>query len=239
MVGENMSGHSKWSTIKRKKGAEDAKRSNVFTKLANTITVAARTNKGLDIAIEQARKANMPKDNIDRALRRAQGKPGEAQIEESIYEAYGPSGVAIIIKAVTDNKNRTLADIRAVLNRLAGSLANTGAVAYLFEQKGLITIPLGKIPLSKEEAEMIIIDSGAEDFTEEEGNIFVYTAPKKLEEVKENLQFKALPIESAKIEQNPKTYVNIPEDKKEAVIKLLSALEELDDVSEVFTNANL
>ena len=234
-----MSGHSKWSTIKRQKGAADAKRSGVFTKLAKAITVASRTGHGLDIAIEQAKKANMPHDNIDRAIARGKGELDGAQIEEEIYEAYGPSGVAIMIKTLSDNKNRTVSEIRAVLNKYNGSLASTGAVSYLFEQKGIITIIANKIPLPKEDAEMIIIDSGADDFIEDDNYIYVYTVPKKLEEVKQNLEFKAIPIESAKIEQNPKTYANISEDKKEGVIKLLETLEDLDDVSEVYTNADL
>ena len=234
-----MSGHSKWSTIKRQKGVQDAKRSGVFTKLAKAITVASRTGHGLDIAIEQAKKANMPHDNIDRAIARGKGELDGAQIEEEIYEAYGPSGVAIMIKTLSDNKNRTVSEIRAVLNKYNGSLASTGAVSYLFEQKGIITIIANKIPLPKEDAEMIIIDSGADDFIEDDNYIYVYTVPKKLEEVKQNLEFKAIPIESAKIEQNPKTYANISEDKKEGVIKLLETLEDLDDVSEVYTNADL
>lgn len=234
-----MSGHSKWSSIKRQKGVTDAKRSGVFTKLAKAITVASRTGHGLDIAIEQAKKANMPHDNIDRAIARGKGELGGAQIEEEIYEAYGPSGVAIMIKTLTDNKNRTVSEIRSILNKFAGNLANAGAVSYLFEQKGVIEIPADKMPLPKEDAEMIIIDSGADDFTEDGNNIYVYTNPKKLEEVKHNLEFKALPIESAKIEHNPKAYANIAEDKKEGVIKLLEALEDLDDVSEVYTNADL
>lgn len=234
-----MSGHSKWSQIKRQKGVTDAKRANVFTKLANTITLAAKTGKGLDLAIEQAKSANMPKDRIDKSIARGQGKiPGE-QIEEAVYEAYGPGGVAIIIKVLTDNKNRTLSDIRSILNKQAGTLANAGAVSYLFENKGVITISTEKLLLPKEDAEMIIIDSGADDFEEENGYIYIYTNPKKMDEVKKNLQFKALPIESAKLEMNPKAYAEISQDKKEAVTKLLSSLEDLDDVSEVFTNANL
>lgn len=234
-----MSGHSKWSTIKRKKGAEDQKKANVFTKLANIISVAAKTNRGLDMAIEQARAANMPKDKIEKAILRGQGKIAGAAIEEIVYEAYGPGGVAIMIKALSDNKNRTVSEIRSVLNKYNGSLANAGAVSYLFEQKGVMQIDLDKIPMPKEDAQMIIIESGAEDFEEDKNQLYVYTAPKKLEEVKQNLEFKALPIESAKLELNPKTYADLAEDKKESVINLLSALEELDDVSEVFTNANL
>lgn len=234
-----MSGHSKWSQIKRQKGVADQKRANLFTKLANAITVAARSGKGLDIAIEQAKSANMPKERIEKAIARGKGELVGEQVEEVNYEAYGPGGVAIMIKALTDNKNRTISEIRSVLNKWGGILASSGAVSYLFEKKGVIEIPAEKIPLPKEDAEMIIIDSGAEDFEEDNGIIYVYTDPKKLEEVKKNIEFKAIPIDSAKIEMNPKTYVNVPENKKDAVIKLLGALEELEDVNVIFTNANL
>lgn len=234
-----MSGHSKWSQIKRQKGVADAKRSNVFTKIANAISLASRTGKGLDLAIEQARKANMPKERVERAIARGKGElPGE-QVEEVTYEAYGPNGVGILIRALTDNKNRTISDIRAHLNKYGGSMANSGAVSYLFEQKGVIVIDASKIPISKEDAELVIIDSGAEDFNEQDGLIYVYTLPKKLDEVKSNIEFKAIPIEEAKMEMNPKTYADVPNDKKDTVIKLLTLIEDLDDVSEVFTNANL
>jgi YebC/PmpR family DNA-binding regulatory protein len=234
-----MSGHSKWSQIKRQKGVADAKRANVFTKLANTITLAAKTGKGLDLAIEQAKHANMPKDRIDKSILRGQGKIPGLQIEEATYEAYGPGGAAIMIKVLTDNKNRTISEIRSVLNKFGGTLANSGAVSYLFENKGVITISSEKLPLPKEDAEMLIIDSGADDFSENDGQIFVYTNPKKLEEIKNNLQFKALPIESANLEMNPRTYSDIAEDKKDSLMKMLSSLEDLDDVSDVYTNANL
>ena len=234
-----MSGHSKWSQIKRQKGVADAKRSNIFTKLANTITLAAKTGKGLDLAIEQAKHANMPKDRIDKSIARGQGKIPGLQIEEAIYEAYGPGGAAIMIKVLTDNKNRTISDIRSILNKQGGTLANAGAVSYLFENKGVVVITTDKLPLPKEDAEMLIIDSGADDFSENDGQIYVYTNPKKLEEVKNNLQFRALPIESAKLEMNPRSYADISEDKKDSLMKMLSSLEDLDDVSEVYTNANL
>jgi YebC/PmpR family DNA-binding regulatory protein len=234
-----MSGHSKWSQIKRQKGVTDAQRSNAFTKLANAISVAARTGKGMDIAIETAKKANMPRERMDRAIQRGKGELGGEMVEEVIYEAYGPGGIAILIKALTDNNNRTVSEIRAVLNKLGGNMANSGAVSYLFEQKGVIDILTEKMPLSKEDAEMIVIDSGADDFSEEDGHIYVYTNPKKLDEVKRNLEFKAIPIESANLEMSPKSYVEIADDKKDSLIKLMSSLEDLDDVNEVFTNANL
>ena len=234
-----MSGHSKWSQIKRQKGVTDAKRSNAFTKLANAVTIAAKLGKGLDIAISQAKSANMPKERIDRAIARGKGELGGAELAEATYEAYGPGGTAILIKALTDNKNRTVSEIRAVLNKLGGTLASSGAVSYLFDQNGVIEISAAKIPMSKEDAEMIIIESGASDFEEDASIIYVYTEPKKVEEIKKNLEFKALPIESAKLEMIPKTYINLSDDKKETVLKIMEALEDLDDVNEVFTNADL
>lgn len=233
-----MSGHSKWSQIKRKKGVADVKRSGVFTKLANVIIVAARADKGLDLAIERAKAANMPKDKIANAIARGQGKLAGAVVEELVYEAYGPAGVAIIIKVLTDNKNRSISEIKAVMNKFGGNLATSGAVSYLFDQKGVIDIPEGQ-SFRKEDIEEIIIDSGAEDYEEDQDHYYIYTKPKKLEEVKKNIEFKAIKIDSAKLEMIPKTYTDIPEDKKQSVINLLSALEELDDVDEVYTNANL
>lgn len=234
-----MSGHSKWSQIKRQKGATDQKRGLVFSKLVRLITVTARTGKGLDLVLERAKKANMPKDKIDQAVLRGQGKIEGVEIEEATYEAYGPEGVAIIIKVITDNKNRTVSSIRAILNRLGGRLAESGAVAYLFEEKGVIAIDFVKQPLNKEDIEMIIIDAGASDFDEDQDVIYVYTKLKKLEEVKKAIEFKAIKIDNAKIEMIPKVYISISEDKKPAVIKLLEGLEEDVDVDEVYTNADL
>lgn len=235
-----MSGHSKWSTIKRKKSVEDAKRSGVFTRLANAIIVAARTNRGLDLAIDRAKKANMPKDKIENAIARGQGKIEGAEVEEIVYEVYGPQGVAIMIKVLTDNKNRSISEIRAVLNKYSGNLAAAGAVNYLFEQKGVIAINASaEQTLNKENIQEVIIDSGAEDFEEDGNYLYVYSKPKHLEEIKKNIEFRSIKIESAKLEMNPKTYADIPAEKKETVIKLLEALEELEDVDGVYTNANL
>jgi YebC/PmpR family DNA-binding regulatory protein len=234
-----MSGHSKWAQIKRAKGVTDKKRAQTFTRIANGIVVAARAGRGLDLAIEKAKEANMPKENIDRAIARGKGEIPGVQIEEAIYEAYGPSGVAILIKTLSDNKNRAVASLRAVLNKYNGRLADSGSVAYLFEEKGVIAVEIAKQVLAKDDIEMIIIDSGAEDFKEDDGFIYVYIKPKQLGEVKKNLEFKTIKIDSANLEMSPKTYIDISEDKKESIIKLLEAIEEGEDVSEVFTNANL
>ncbi len=234
-----MSGHSKWANIKHRKGKQDAARSGQFTRLVNAIIVAARTKKGLDIAIGQAKKANLPKDKIDNAIARGEGRIEGAQVEELLYEAYGPDGVAILIKVLTDNKNRALSNIRAILNKFNGKLANAGAVSYLFDQKGVITISLANQAVNKDDLEMIIIESGAEDFEEDTDLVFVYTKPNKLEEVKKAIEFKAVKIESAKIEMVPKTTAEIHEEKKQSLINLLEKLEEEEDIDEVYTNANL
>lgn len=234
-----MSGHSKWKQIKHKKGAADAKRSSQFTRLAHAITIAAKSGKGLDIAVEQAKKVNMPKDNIDRAIKRGTGELAGEEIIETQYEAYGPAGVGIIIKVLTDNKNRIISEIKAVLNKYGGKLASGGAVSYLFEEKGVIELKKEGQTLSGEDLEMVIIESGANDYTAVDDIIYIYTDPKEISNVKKALEFKALKVENSQVEMSPKNYVAIPEDKKESLIKILEALEDLDDVDEVFTNADL
>ncbi len=234
-----MSGHSKWATTKRHKAVIDAKRSSIFTKLARNITLAAKTGKNLDIAIEAAKKASMPKDNIQRAIDRGTGKIAGDAIETINYEVYGPNAIGVIVKAVTDNKNRALSEIKAVLNRNNGRLANSGAVSYLFEEQGVIEFPKNNQTLSGEELEMVIIEAGAKDYTIEDDIVYVYTDPKQLSKIKEALEFKSLKIDNAKIEYSPKNYVDVPEESKDTVIGLLQALEDLDDIDEVYTNANL
>ncbi len=234
-----MSGHSKWKQIKNKKGASDAKRANIFTKFSRAITVAAKTGRGLDLAIEQARAFNMPKENIQRAIDKGTGKLEGAQIEEIVYEAYGNGGVAVIIKVLTDNKNRTVSELRSILSEYNGKMAESGSVNFLFDQKGVIEINTIGQTLSKEDLEMVIIDSGADDYEESDGQIYIYTKPSELEKVKKALEFKTIKIVSAKLEMIPKNYVEISDSNKESIIKLLEALEENDDVGEVFTNASL
>lgn len=234
-----MSGHSKWATTKRHKAVVDAKRSNLFTKLARAITIAAKTGKNLDLAISQARSYSMPKENIQRAIDKGTGKIEGVQIEELTYEAYGPEGVAIIIKVLTDNKNRTISELRSILTKNGGKIAEQGAVGFIFENKGIININLSNQALSKEDLEMIVIDSGAQDYEEDNGYFYVYTKPNELEKVKKALEFKTIKIASAKLEMISKNYIKISDDKKENIAKLLESLEELDDVSEVYTNAEL
>lgn len=234
-----MSGHNKWSKIKRKKGVADVKRSNLFSKLARVITVAAKSGKNLDLAVDAAKKANMPKDNIQRAIDKGTGKLEGEDIISEHYEAYGPEGVGIIIDILTDNKNRALAEIKSTLAKFGGSLAKQGSVSYLFDEQGIIELAKSDQTLSGEDLEMVIIESGAKDYESEDEVFYVYTSSKELENVKKALEFKSLKIDNAKLEMSPKNYVNIPDDKKLQIIKLLETLEDLEDVQSISTNANL
>jgi YebC/PmpR family DNA-binding regulatory protein len=235
-----MSGHSKWSTIKRQKGVADAKKANVFTKLANAITVAARAgsdpsmNFQLRLAIDRARVANMPKDNIERSIARGAGMGGAAAIEEVMYEAYGPGGTAILIEAATDNRNRTAADIKAALNKYNGKLATAGAVQYLFEKHG--TISIGKRGIDAEAAELTIMESGAVDYEVDDDNFLIYTKPDELESVKKHLESHGLKISDAHLSWEPKQTVALDDETAAKAIKLLDALDELDDVTSVASN---
>jgi len=234
-----MSGHSKWSSIKHQKGAADAKRAGVFTKLTNAIAVAARggsdpsMNFQLRLAIDRARAANMPKSNIDRAIARATGT-GAGAITDATYEVYGPGGAAILVEVATDNKNRAIAEVKSVLNKMGGKLASSGSVQYLFEKKGLVVVSQGE--KQSDEIEMDIIDSGADDYEVSENQYLVYVAPTQLESVKKNLEEKGYAIVDAKLSWEPKQSVSLDSETSEKVVKLLSALDELDDVTGVASN---
>lgn len=234
-----MSGHSKWATTKRAKAVTDAKRSNLFTKLANVIAVAARSggdpamNFQLRLAVDKARSANMPKDGIERAIKRGTGELGGVQIEEVLYEAYGPSGTAILIQVTTDNKNRAVSEIKAVLNRQGGKLANAGSVAYMFEKKGEIRARTTKVD---DDAEMVIIESGADDYHKTDGEYFIYSKTELLAQVKEALVAGGFEVESAEIVDIPKNQVEVDEEKGAKIIRLLEALDDLDDVTSVSSN---
>ena len=233
-----MSGHSKWSTIKRQKATSDARRSNLFTKLANAVSLAARAggdpgmNFQLRLALERARSNNMPKDNIERAIKRGTGEGGAQRVEEITYEIYGPAGTAILVEAVTDNKNRTSAEVKATLNKFGGKLAGSGAVSYLFERKGLIKI----IAAENEETELKIIDSGADDYEPVEGGYLVYVAADKLKLVKDALEAAGFKVELSELVFEPKSLVAVAEEQAEKVVKLLEALDELDEVVTVSSN---
>lgn len=236
-----MSGHSKWSQIKRQKGANDAKRGAVFTKVAREIMIAARAGGGdpdgnfrLRLAMEKARAVNMPQDNIKRAIERAAGSGEGEQIEEIVYEGYGPGGVAILVEAATDNRNRTAADVRAIFTKAGGQLAGSGAVAWQFEPRGLIAVSAdGHDP---DEVALSAIDAGADDVEESGDRIEVYTTPGDLERVRKSLDAAGLPVESAENAMVAKNTVEVDEQRARQNLRLVEALEDLDDVQRVTAN---
>jgi len=232
-----MSGHSKWSTIKRQKGAADAKRGAVFTKIGNQIAIAARggtdptINSALAMVIEKAKAANMPNANIQRSIDRVKDKSA-AQLEEVTYEGYGPGGVGLIIEAATDNKNRTFPEIRNILTKNGGRIAEPGSVVFQFNRKGVITIGG-----SGEDLLLQVLDAGAEDAVEEEGEIIVYTVSKDLAKVRQNLVRSNLVIKDAGLEYVPNSTVALDEEKVEKTLRLLDLIDDLDDVVNVSSNA--
>lgn len=243
-----MSGHSKWATTKRKKGAIDAKRSKVFTKVAKLITVAARDGKSGDpamnpslrIAVDNAKAVSMPKENIEKAIKRGLGGlDGGAQLEEVTYEAYGPCGVAILIECLTDNKNRALGEIKAVLSKTGGSLASAGSVSYLFNKVGQFLIDQTKNVKKGEDLELAIIDSGAQDFTKEDDFYVVICAFTEINSVKKNLEAQGVLVDSAEAVEVANSYIDIPEEKSEIIERMLENLDDLDDINNVYSNANI
>jgi YebC/PmpR family DNA-binding regulatory protein len=239
-----MSGHSKWSTIKRQKGVADNKRGQLFTKLAREITVAARSgvpdvdaNARLRIAVEKARKENMPKDNIDRAIERGKGAAGSDNYDEISYEGFGPGGIAFIIQAMTDNRNRTVGEIRAAMTRGGGNLGADGSVAWMFDNVGLIIVNPGAH--DEDDVAMMAIDAGATEFESDGDSMVVYTEPQDLHKVQEQLSSAGIEIESAELSMKPKDPI-IPEaDLAVKVIRLVERLEDLDDVQTVYTNLEI
>ncbi|MFN8637077.1 MAG: YebC/PmpR family DNA-binding transcriptional regulator [Chloroflexota bacterium] len=240
-----MSGHSKWSQIKRQKGAADAKRGQLFTKLGREISVAARDGGGPDpeanarlrLAVQRAREANMPADTIDRAIKRGAGGPDMAALEEVIYEGYGPNGAAIMIEAMTDNRNRTVAEIRNVFKNGGGSLGNAGCVAYLFDSRGIISVqPNG---LDPDDVALKAIDAGADDFRVDDDGIEIYTDPGQVETVRAALEQEKVPVSNAETAMIPKTTVELEPKVTVTVLKMMERLEELDDVQRVYSNLEL
>ena len=235
-----MSGHSKWSSIKHKKGAADAKRGAMFTKLARAIQIAARDgadpkgNAALALAVQKAKDASMPKDNIERAIAKGTGEGVDAdQIETVLYEGYGPGGVALLIEALTDNRNRTGADVRHLLSKHGGNLGEPGSVSYLFDKRGVIVVDAGRYD---EDDLMPAIDAGAEDISRDDDVFEVITEPSDLVPVREALRDAGVEFESADMTQRPKTRVPLDEADAAKLLKLIDALEESDDVGEVHAN---
>ncbi|MDQ3400071.1 MAG: YebC/PmpR family DNA-binding transcriptional regulator [Candidatus Limnocylindria bacterium] len=236
-----MSGHSKWSQIKRQKGAADVKRGVVFTKMAREIMLAAREGGGdpesnfrLRLAIDRARSVNMPRDNIQRAIERATGGGDGARLESVVYEGYGPGGVSIMVEAATDNRNRTASEIRAAFTRQGGKLGESGSVQWLFEQKGIIEIASTGRDL--DEVALMAIDAGAEDVESEDGLITIYTPTAAFERVKAALDRAAIGAESAEVSMRPTNTVHLEGDQARRLVKLVEALEDLDDVQKVHAN---
>lgn len=240
-----MSGHSKWSTIKRKKGAVDAKRGKIFSKLAKEITVAARLggpdptgNPRLRAAIAAAKLENMPKDNIQRAINKGAGESGGANLEEVIYEGYGPEGVAIMVESLTDNKNRTVSDLRHLFTKYGGSMGEPGCVAWMFDKKGVIVFD--RAAVKEDELLEAALESGAEDLQNTESQIEVLTDPADFLEVKEALEARGFEPTLAELQLRPKTTVPINEENRaQTILKLVESLEDHDDVNNVFANFDI
>ena len=239
-----MSGHSKWSTIKRQKGAADVKRGIVFTKMTREIMLAAReggpnpeANFRLRLAIDRARAVNMPHANIDRAIERATGGADGAQIESVVYEGYGTGGVSVLVEAATDNRNRTASEVRATFSRHGGKLGESGSVQWIFEQKGVIEIDAAG--RSTDDVQLVAIDAGAEDVEVDGSLIVVYTTPTAFERVKKAIEAAGIPIASAEISMRPSNTVRLDGEKAQQVLRLVESLEELDDVQKVHANFDI
>ncbi|MSQ13732.1 MAG: YebC/PmpR family DNA-binding transcriptional regulator [Dehalococcoidia bacterium] len=238
-----MSGHSKWKTIKHAKGAADAKRGQIFTKITREIIMAARqgssdpaTNSRLRLAVEKAREANMPMDNIDRAIKRATGVADQSQLEEMMYEGYGPGGIAILIFVLTDNKNRAVSEVRNIMDRNNGKLGQAGSVSWGFEQKGTLTLEVD--PKRAEEIALASIDLGAEDFSVEGSFVELRCEPTQLETLREAITKQGVKPTSAEVAMVPKTTVRLEDRPAEQALRLLDRLEDLDDVQRVASNAD-
>lgn len=237
-----MSGHSKWASIKRGKGIADGKRSAVFSKLSSAITIAAKhgadptMNFQLRIAIDKAKTANMPKDNIERAVERAKGV-GASALQETTYEVYGPGGTAFMIETATDNHNRTIGEIRAVLNHYNVKLAENGSVGYLFKKRGQLIIPINN---NVDEIELALIEANAEDYEVEGDKLYAYTDPKDLEKVRQNLASQSIEAEEVGFELHPTTTVTITDpDQARKIINFHDAIEDITDVTAVTGNFDL
>jgi len=238
-----MSGHSKWSSIKHQKGVADARRGQLFTKLTREIMVAVRqggsnpeSNFRLRLAVQKARDNNMPLENIERAIKRGSGEIEGVTLAEMVLEGYGPGGAAILVQALTDNRNRTLQDIRNIFSRHNGSLGESGCVAWLFDLRGLITVPIND--LDAEELELQAIDAGADDVKVENDYLEIYTKPEDMEKIRAAMEQQNLTIASSELIMTSKNMVELEEKPALQTLKLLDKLEELDEVQHVTTNAD-
>jgi len=239
-----MSGHSKWAQIKRSKGVADVKRGQAFTKLGRELAVAVReggplpdANARLRLAIERARAANMPADTIDRAIKRAAGGGEGVSLDEVVYEGYGPGGAAVMVEVLTDNRNRTVAEVRNAFSRGGGSLGESGCVAWLFDQRGIVTIDAGKT--DPDEISLKAIDLGADDVRVEDTTVEVFTAPADFEAVRTALEADGLSVSDAEIAMVPKTSIALGAREAGSTMRLIERLEDLDDVQKVYSNLEI
>ena len=238
-----MSGHSKWATIKRKKAVLDSKRGKIFTKLIKEITIAARDggdvngNPRLRLAVDNAKAQTMPLDNIERAIKKATGELEGVTYHELTYEGYGPAGVAVLVEVATDNKNRTVAEVRHLFSKNGGSMGETGSVAWMFDRKGVITLPVeGK---KEDDVMEIILEAGADDLTTEEDFFEVTTTIESFETVRKSLADKKFTIENASLQWIAKNLIEVKGEDAEKVMKMIEGLEDLDDVQNVYSNADI
>jgi len=241
-----MSGHSHFSSIKHKKGIADAKRGKAFSKMARVIIFAAKEGGGdpgsnykLKIAIDQAKQINMPKENIERAIKKGTGELSGEKLEQFVFEAYGPGGIAIIIEGITDNKNRSLGEIKQILTQHNGKLAGGGSVKWLFERKGAIIVDNEEKTIDKENLELMAIEAGAEDIYWHDDILDVYTKPEELEKVKKNLEKKEIKIDSASLDWVAKEMIEVEEKEKQACQKFFEALDENDAVQDIYSNLKI
>lgn len=241
-----MAGHSKWKNIQHRKGKQDAVRGKLFNRLTKEIFVAVRnggedpeTNIRLRSAIQKARQNNMPNSNIDNAIKKAAGNVEGVNYEEIVYEGYGPSGVAVMVQCLTDNRNRTAAEVRHIFAKNGGNLGESGCVSYLFTSKGIITLTLANIALDEDELMMEVLDAGAEDLSIDDGLAEITTAPSDLEQIKQYLEQKEIAYDSADISFVPATTVELVGEEASKMLKLMEALEECDDVQDVHANFDI
>jgi YebC/PmpR family DNA-binding regulatory protein len=240
-----MSGHSKWSSIKHKKGAADAKRGKIFTKLIKEITVSARmggsgdpaSNPRLRTAILAAKAENMPKDNIDRAIKKGTGELEGATYEENNYEGYGPGGAAVLVESLTDNKNRAVADIRHIFAKCGGNMGENGCVSWMFDKKGYFCV--AKKDVDEDKLMEIVLDAGAEDVKEDDDVWEVITAPVDFEKVKEVLDKASIPYSDAEVTMLPQNTTNLQGKEAEQMVRLMDLLDDCEDVQRVYTNADI
>jgi len=239
-----LAGHSKWANIKHRKAAQDAKKGKVFTKVAKEITVAAKLGGGdpemnprLRMALDKAKAVNLPKDNVDRAIKKGTGEGNEANFEDVMYEGYGPEGVAILVQALTDNKNRTVSEVRSTMAKKNGNMGEAGCVSWIFEKKGVISIPLDNI--GEDQIMSLAIDAGAEDVETGDDSYEIICDPADYEDVKKTIESENIAYEYAEVTMRPKTTIEVKGDNAKKVINLIEALEDLDDVQEVYANFDI